>query len=212
VRPELRVALSEGSYHYAEGAGEDVEDCNMTNSSHVSPVKQEARKARINDLVKGSPALESRRMHDQYPQALASKAHRSKSQQSRRSQYDSRQTGKTAALCEGKEALHLLQGGPRSRRDLVSSSNSDTSMGSDQLNEDRNVFMRALLEGGPSSATVPGGEQDQRGRLDEMAQPTCTSMDASGNGSPARGGPAFVNPHPRYKLLQHSGYHQVEAA
>lgn len=61
VRPEIEGALSDGSMRYVEGEIRVTED----SSSHISPVKQEAAKAAIKDMVKGSPALETRRMRDQ---------------------------------------------------------------------------------------------------------------------------------------------------
>ena len=52
--------ISEGSLHYAKGEIKVTED----SSCMISPVKQEAIKSTINEIVKGSPALESRRMND----------------------------------------------------------------------------------------------------------------------------------------------------
>lgn len=62
ARPEAEGAPSDGSPRYPDGKLGVAEDT----SSHISPVKQEAVKATIHDMVKGSPALETRRLHDQH--------------------------------------------------------------------------------------------------------------------------------------------------
>lgn len=54
----------------------------------MSPVEQEARKAAIKDLAKGSPALESRRLHDHLPWSTAGQLMKSKSQSGRRAGED----------------------------------------------------------------------------------------------------------------------------
>ena len=81
LKPEVQIALSEGSQH-------DPEDVAQTGyiSSQISPVKQEARKAAIKDMAKGSPALETRRLHDHCEISAAENPPQSLSQNSKKIQ------------------------------------------------------------------------------------------------------------------------------
>ena len=72
-RPEVQITLSE------EGSENDLA-LNGYNSSQVSPVKQEAPKACIMDMAKGSPAMGARHMYDNFPFGDVDGHLRSKSQ------------------------------------------------------------------------------------------------------------------------------------
>lgn len=66
-------------------------------SSHISPIKQEAVKAIIQDMRKGSPALETRRHRDQNLLGTCLYSCRTKSIESKASRGESVKTGKSRA-------------------------------------------------------------------------------------------------------------------
>lgn len=82
--PQDAELRHEGSHTGQRGDEAEVED----SATRISPVKQEARRPKINDLVGGSPALRARRRHDHQPFAYAEKSQRSASQASGNLQED----------------------------------------------------------------------------------------------------------------------------
>lgn len=156
-------------------------------SSHISPVKQEAAKAVIKDMRKGSPALETRRVRDQNMIGTCLYSCRTKSVESKVSRGESAKTGKSRPLQPQQLQQQALKNGRctdlnqdcHRRAAVMSSSNSDTSMGSNQKREDRNVVIRALLEGAPASATGAKSKKDYH-----ALQPTSPSANDSLTDSP----------------------------
>lgn len=68
----------------SEAGSENDLALNGYNSSQVSPIKQEAPKACIMDMAKGSPALETRHIYDNFPFENVDSQLRSKSQRGMR--------------------------------------------------------------------------------------------------------------------------------
>lgn len=158
-------------------------------------MKQEANTASIKDMAKASPALESRCLHDHYWRTAREYPFRSESLRSRKAGRESGPLGKPTQQIEMKleERVRLPRElAPRGQQ--LSSLDSDTSVGSELLNEDGEDSAPIVNGAEATTGAVLKPPYDQICQLYTLAQQSGTSCQSAKHPQPpVNGNPGLAS-------------------